>query len=469
MLKIFNNHNIFIASIVYITIPVILFLFNWVSFAIGTPLCGFVCVFLYKISQEISQTKQEILIKDKKDKITLIILSFTVLIILISLGIGGFTNQSSDYIKHNGIFRLLLEKIWPVKVTEDSALVYYMGYYLLPSLVGKIFNNSFFAVQIGSLIFAYFGIMLVMFNIWLAKNKFILSFFFVFFLFDGFDLPYYLIVFGDIRHSWYAFEWSRGSLNYTSVISAICWVPQHAIAAWLGTMLIINKKLIKFNGFILSGIFFFSPFVVIGLIPFACYNACFALKNKDFKLVFNYYNFFAAMPIMLILALYFTSNTSGNMNISGFITDFMSFKNVIINITLFTFFNVILWVLVLDKKAFDNHYLIIGVILLILLPVYRLGIGNDWVTRVSHPSLLIIMLALMDTFSNAKINKKIVISVMLTITFWNGVMCFSHSLYKIGKFNYKNSQLINLPKKLSAQYIAKDYKNTLFYKISAYP
>lgn len=181
MLKIFNNHNIFIASIVYITIPVILFLFNWVSFAIGAPLCGFVCVFLYKISQEISQTKQEILIKDKKDKITLIILSFTVLIILISLGIGGFTNQSSDYIKHNGIFRLLLEKSWPVKVTEDSALVYYMGYYLLPSLVGKIFNNSFFAVQIISLIFAYFGIMLVMLNIWLAKNKFILSFFFVFF------------------------------------------------------------------------------------------------------------------------------------------------------------------------------------------------------------------------------------------------------------------------------------------------
>jgi hypothetical protein len=66
-------------------------------------------------------------------------------------GAGGVGPQGFDQIKHDSVLADLIFHSWPVLFSSEQPLVYYVGYYILPALIGKIggwqFANVILALQ----------------------------------------------------------------------------------------------------------------------------------------------------------------------------------------------------------------------------------------------------------------------------------------------------------------------------------
>ena len=72
-------------------------------------------------------------------------------------------------------------------------------------------------------------------------------------------------------------KWPRdsGPVQYTSLIAALMWVPQHFIPAGLGALLLWRlrrrPRFLAASGVVLAACIFWSPFVAVGLLPFAAW------------------------------------------------------------------------------------------------------------------------------------------------------------------------------------------------------
>ena len=70
-------------------------------------------------------------------------------------------------------------------------------------------------------------------------------------------------------------KWPRDSSNvqYTSIMAALMWVPQHFLPAGLGALLLWRlrrrPRFLAASGVVLAASLFWSPFVTVGLLPFA--------------------------------------------------------------------------------------------------------------------------------------------------------------------------------------------------------
>lgn len=466
MIKFLNNKNIYYFSLIYLALPIILFIINWLDIKLGVIFICLIGIGIYKIKQDLNGIKETFyIIKNKQDLYKFLLLSVFILTILAVYGIGGFTNQSTDYIKHNAIFKALTLEKWPVLIDKDSALVYYFGYYIVPALFGKIFGGSFFVTQIFSLFWAFLGLFLVFLNLWVYKKDFKFYFLLIFLFFDGFDFIYNSIKNASIL-PFFAYEWYPYKLTHTSFGASLVWVPQHAIIAWLAAMLIINDKMLKFNGIICSLLIMWSPFVAISTLPFIIYNYINALSEKRIKEVFNFYNFLIAIPLGIIFILFFLSNVQGNTAVSGFIVNFMPIKEVVYNIFICLFFTIGIWLFVISKKSYNNPYFLISLISLVVLPFFWLGECNDLAIRGAHISFFLIMLEVINTFENATDKKKIIIAVMITLTSFNTILPLNFTLRHIKRGTYAKDNIQDLQPHLRRQYINERNYETFFYKIS---
>jgi hypothetical protein len=414
MYKFLNNKNIWFFSLIYLALPIVLFLINWLNVFLGEIVFCLIAFGIYKIKKDLNGAGETFyLIKNKQDLYKILLLSVFIFVILAAYGVGGFTNQSTDYIKHNAIFKALTFEKWPVMIDQDSAIVYYFGYYIVPALFGKIFGETFFVTQVLSLFLAVLGLFLVYLNHWVYKKDFKLYYLLIFLFFDGFDFIYNSIKNAAIL-PFFSYEWYPHKLTHTSFGTSLVWVPQHAIIAWLAAMLIINDKMLKFNGIICGLLIMWSPFVAISTFPFVMYNYINALVEKRIKDVFNFYNFCIAIPLGIIFILFFLSNAQGNTAVSGFIAKILPMKEAIYNIFICLFFTVGIWLFVISKKSYNNPYFLISLISLVVFPFFWLGECNDLAIRGAHMSFFLVMLEVINTFEKAKDKKKIIIAVMVT-------------------------------------------------------
>ena len=78
--------------------------------------------------------------KDIEIKVsTLIIIAFIAFAWVFLSGIGGFWAQSKDYPWRNAIYRDIVLRDWPVYYpVSNGYLVYYIGYWLPPAIIGKL-------------------------------------------------------------------------------------------------------------------------------------------------------------------------------------------------------------------------------------------------------------------------------------------------------------------------------------------
>ena len=157
-----ENKTIDILAIGYLYLPLLIFLTGWLKACIGIPV-ALLCLFGIYLHTK-TMTGGKITVK----RFELPAVFAVIVLFLILLGHNGLFFQNFDWYKHHAVLFDLMHLKWPVIYDNDSMLTYYLGQYMVPSLIGKITGSAFILRQ-SVLIWNSLGLVIV----YLLLSKFL--------------------------------------------------------------------------------------------------------------------------------------------------------------------------------------------------------------------------------------------------------------------------------------------------------
>lgn len=415
-------------SIVYIAIPLFVFLLTWLKPYIAII---FSVLLMYAIYCGYFKNKKV------SFKGFLNSNSVFITILLVSVfwcyfaGIGGFWNQSNDYHWRNAIFRDLINYSWPVYYnTIDVAMVYYMGFWLPAAIVAKlyllVFSNisadpqfvSFFIGNEVVFLYSIIGMVLVFINLMVAlkvkKISKVLLALLIFIIFSGLDIVGVLwpifyedtFSFKQLHLEW----WSLFVGQYSSNTTILFWVFNQGIPAWLLTLMFYNnRKNVENYGLLGLLCFFCAPMPFLGLAIFLIlyFIKDFILKCKKgelsdyLKKVFSVENIIAIAFLTPIVLLYFMSNATMSYDSNSFIAthvasrgrrDKIIYLYFFIMFSYFILLEVLLYLIPIYKQYKKNFMYYITGLFLVLWPLLISVKQTEFCMRSSIPALLMLCL-----------------------------------------------------------------------------
>lgn len=157
--------NLLVLSVLYIYIPVFIFVYGWTSIIVSTIFTLLTGLIVYRIFKNYFSDLNKTFIQIKIWIFVVTVILF--LIIGYFAGWGRFVDQTTDWQKHNAILSDLVNRNWPVYYQNDgeySMLTYYIFQYMVPALFGKLFN-SFRVAEITLMIWNEIGLFLIYLNV----------------------------------------------------------------------------------------------------------------------------------------------------------------------------------------------------------------------------------------------------------------------------------------------------------------
>jgi hypothetical protein len=296
--------------------------------------------------------------------------------------------QNSDWFKHYALFNLMVDQQWPPAVMTEQGigtLRYSLSYYVVPSIVAKFGGMNL----LGPSIFAWttLGLYLALMLALGAKNlptssRFILAAVFLFF--SGAD-----IIGTGFTHAPPAvplhFEWWASFGQFSSNITSIIWTPQHMLAGWIATFLLLRypERSVQASGVLAAAVAVWSPFCVIGIIPVFAW----VLYRVGWRHLLTWMNLLIA-PVLLIAGVAFLTNGSAGIP-STFIWNHPGFVASVWGLFLFLEFGAIALSLLLLRPR-DAGLIGVASLSLLLLALTNVGAYNDLMMRGSLPALSIL-------------------------------------------------------------------------------
>ena len=195
---------------------------------------------------------------------------------------------------------------------------------------------------------------------------------------------------------------------YLSQMYGLMLVPQHFIAGGLCALLIVqlrrHGRFLAVSGVVLAAATFWSPFIVIGLLPLAAV----LLIENGLRPFLRWQNLFLAVPLAALLFFYLSSGT-GDI-VRGWIWQIHSsgLPNVMRVLPIFYLSEfVILAVLLvlLNPRLRRDLLFFASLATLLLLPMYSYGYHNDLVLRGQIPALFLLSYYCASLFGERSIDK----------------------------------------------------------------
>ena len=289
-------------SILYLMIPVMIFIAGWMHWYIALPLLGSYC---YLEFLEYRRSRRcfcwRLFIKENcsvKRLITGIIL----LLWLILSGWGGVVWQHPDFIVRNSMLGALSLESWPVKYSEDTYFCYYFASYLPAALCGKIFGLA--AAKIILVLWFSLGLYLV----WLWMCEYCGSF--------SFMVLSSLILFGSFTSVRLLFKVFLPGLEYglpfISIAQQITLTAHQAVPVMLILCLIVAGRVkVEQSVFLLAATALSSPlcafFMLFIFLAFLVQEKI--GKSGEWKQLFSYGNIISGATGILIV-LFMSCNIS---------------------------------------------------------------------------------------------------------------------------------------------------------------
>ncbi|MFH0867359.1 MAG: hypothetical protein V1904_14295 [Bacteroidota bacterium] len=308
-------------------------------------------------------------------------------------GVGGISSQNSDYSKHNAVFRDLITLDWPVFYDGNSALIYYVAYYLPAAIVGKLFGWS--TANIAIIIWTISGVCL--FVLWVsvnAKTNVIISVF-VIIIFSGMDFIGN-VLYGHFPGGTEHMEWWNRIIimQYSSNTTLLYWVPQHALGGWIVSSVLIylfkRKRLERSIFLFISLSLLWSPFITIGLSVFII--ALLIGRSWKIKSYISVHNLIGVFLSVIIVSYYISSNRYG-LGLHDFSWRLINYNDNWHRLLIMYLleFGLLAFVIYKNFNSSDKIMLIAAVLFLLLIPFYIIGIYNDLGMRSTIPALTIVM------------------------------------------------------------------------------
>ncbi|SFO94094.1 hypothetical protein SAMN05660464_1635 [Geodermatophilus dictyosporus] len=305
-------------------------------------------------------------------------------------GAAGIVDPPWDWNKHNALLHDLTTMPWPVAYEglANASLVYSFGLHLPAAAVGKVAGGSVVVAHAALLLWIALGfaVLLTLLSGFFDRGRRALWAAVVLVAFGGADLLGAVAVSGDAVPS----EWWMMSddvvLQYSGNVTALCWVPQHAIPSWLIGVLFVRawpqgqwregRALLFAVG--LSALW--SPFAAMGgavllgalLLRFAVQRVPLRWRSLWVEVCLGS----AVLPVALFLSL-----TGGGQELS---TTGIGVQGYV----LFLAVEIGLWVVMALFAGRYRAALVPVLLVLLVLPFLRLGEYNDLAMRASLPALM---------------------------------------------------------------------------------
>lgn len=418
-------------------------------------------------------------------------------------GIGKFSYQTGDFVVRNPMFRDLCQYTWPVYYdlhevpefaediignTSTAAYVYYFTWWLPVAGLKKLFSCSEAVSNVLLYLWTVLELFLIFYCLVLYLKKYSYWILSTFILFGGLDFVMWTIRYMKIADSVHIERWAD-FLQYSSNTTQLYWVFNQSIPLWLIIALFLLLKESRNVVAICSLSFAYSPLATIGIIPYAIVSVLNSGDKKDniWKKVgkaISIENIFVPLIILIIFGTFYLQN-SNSLGNKGFIfIMYPQFKTVTLYIS-FIIVEFIAYFIAMGRPAMKYRFYWITLIELILLPLYRMGMYNDFCMRASIPSIMILMTIMLNYCLDKQLNnisikrRKLVIVFMLI-----GYLTSATEIQRNVKETLNNSQDTYLQETFYSladlkpdmknqvelnlnQYMALNYKDSFFYKYIA--
>lgn len=398
-------------SLVYLSIPLLLFLSSWIKLAISVPL---ILLLLYSLIQTY-RNAEPLQLESLQFKGKIVIILSVLLLWVVLSGIGGLVWQNRwDHMFRNALFRDLVRYDWPVIDTgygPERILCYNLGFWLPSALIGKVFGLQ--VGYIAQLIWAFAGIVLAFYLVCEQIRNVRISIAIIFILFSGLDIILFLI--GKVHsHSLKTalFDLLRGShlelklyqFSSSSNTTLLFWVYNQAIAFWITFTLLLRQKNNKSRLFVFMLMLLYAPFPAIGSLPLLIYQF-FQKSNFITHAGSSSFDAFlrntltipniAGFIVCALLSLFYMSNIA-----TGSLGTIAITKDSIIEFSLYiaTEFLVYLVIIVLYRKADTTYWILMGT--MALFSFISLGNNYDFGWRTCIPATFYTMLLITKIIVN---------------------------------------------------------------------
>lgn len=408
----------------------------------------------------------------------------------------NFMPQAFDYEKHNAVLQDLVRYNWPVIYeTHDKAmLTYYIGQYLLPATIGKIFCSLRIAdicmglMGIAGMILIYLNLLTITNanKIWQQIVVFLFIFFFSGMLYPlqlllGYMFPEQMLYPGtdisSVGHLW-GLIIGNYQMEYRSFFTAWQFVSQQMIVPWLCILLFWQYRTdYKYLAMLIIPAYITSAWVFTGLVFIVAGWVIAELirsKGKCAKEIFSLENILCAIIPGVVISLYYLGNVTGDKPESMTIRfDFSS--QHLIYYALFCIFMFLIYVFLIEKKYRKDTLFYVVVIELLLIPLVS---HPDFVMCTSLAALFFLSIYIIHfLFDKNKEYKyrKIVLVLCLCIGARNPVIQFRKAAIHIPYDRFyeisleENTERDNpeIGNAMKYNYYTYNPDNTLFYKYLA--
>jgi hypothetical protein len=402
-----KNSHIRLIGYCLLIINIIVFFLTWLQWYVSIPATILLLFGFYKLAKNINKDQRVILISKR----TLLLLCGIMLAWTVFSGVGGAFPQKYDLHWRNAILHDLINYSWPVRYSDgfDSSLTYYLAFWLVPALIGKIatfligVQAGWIAANVAQVFYCasiLCVVMLLLLNYLKATSmKRMLMVAGVLIFFSGMDIV--PIVLGQLGEKniligthleWWTY------IQYSSNTTQLSWVFNQAIPAWLVTALLLHERNLDHYAFLGLLLLPFGPIPFIGVFFIMVLQAfheflCAARQHHSLQLIkqiFSMPNIAATMVIFPIYYLYYSTN-SATSNSGGLGLNYM-------NAGYFSFvvFEFLVFVILIWRNSYTKPFFIFSVIGLLLIPLFTIGSQQDFCMRASIPLLFIIMVYVSD-------------------------------------------------------------------------
>jgi hypothetical protein len=312
-------------------------------------------------------------------------------------GLGHFFYANFDWITRDAVLRDLVETPWPPMYESDPSAPVILrapvGFYLPVAALGSVLGLR--CADLLLYLWTAFGFALVLCastSLFSTRRERILCGLLMLF-FGGMDLLGFPLLRGKLPALGQHLEWWAVFAQYSSNSTLMFWVPNHALPAWLGLLLALRHwrtpELARMTPMLAAAIALWSPLSAAGLVPFFLAGLDW---RRDLRTLFATRSGLPFLALAGLVARYITMDTQAIAR--GWAIDL--FPNAVlfgIHYVAFCMLEFGIIALLLARlRAFDLK-VGVAVVILVALPFYHFGGGNDLVMRCSIPALLVLALA----------------------------------------------------------------------------
>lgn len=278
---------IYSLSWIYLVLPTLFFIVGWCKWYFSLPAAALMLWSLYRVI--IHRPHWDVHFEKKEYTVFLAAIVIIFAWVVMS-GVGDYMFQNSDHATRDAIMEAMTDYKWPMRQvvpiegggTEERSLVYYIGYWMVPTAVAKLFGTRY--VYETTFLWTVLGILLMYGVICVHKKKVMIWPLLFMIFFAGLD------VFGLNFYSWEgdigllgnsSIEFWTHDLQFTSMTTQLFWVYNQSVPAWLATALLIEDEKPENIFYLIGTLGLSSTFAAVGMVPFGVYFAIDRTRNEE--------------------------------------------------------------------------------------------------------------------------------------------------------------------------------------------